>query len=498
MAEVFVLAAATLPIIDIIITRGSQLARRIEDHRKLAVYSENLRFFTVDVARAKLKAQFSEGQHVVNSLSTDTALREALNSIFQKIQTTIFEANTALDDVDAKAKKPFWVSKRPERDLETCVKNMKALEEEFDSIIRMVDRKNHRSSDVMLSSAVFQIWETITPILSSDIRLARCQLKRQVGRIAPKTGTFLIESHISVPEDVRDLAETLSAADASDGILDVVGYRPATPNSNDNQFELVFNFPEGQQLCGSLQHLVQTMTRPPPSLNTRLYLCKDLASAVLHVHNIDMVHKNISTANIIVTASQQALQNALLHTLPYRADSSVFLLDWQLSRKSNRATQAIGGGDWWRRVYQHPTRHVQHPEHEYTMSHDVYSLGVCMLEVLLWKPFVTSTAARMFEFSQFFQESIGEYREAHPDTPINVSEGDPATADGWDIQTMLIFWAKTKLPAAAGDRLAEVVVCCLTCLEDGFEPEIFSSGNATETGLNFVKGVLSTLRTISI
>ena len=69
-------------------------------------------------------------------------------------------------------------------------------------------------------------------------------------------------------------------------------------------------------------------------------------------------------------------------------EQPVSLLDWQYVRRASAASYRAGGTQWWRGVYCHPKRQVQVAQEEYNMAHDIYSLGVCMLEVLLWKSFV--------------------------------------------------------------------------------------------------------------
>lgn len=47
-----------------------------------------------------------------------------------------------------------------------------------------------------------------------------------------------------------------------------------------------------------------------------------------------------------------------------------------------------GDDKWQDNLYRHPERQGKNPEESYTMHHDVYSLGVCLLEIGLWTSFV--------------------------------------------------------------------------------------------------------------
>ena len=39
-------------------------------------------------------------------------------------------------------------------------------------------------------------------------------------------------------------------------------------------------------------------------------------------------------------------------------------------------------------IIHHPDRHLEDIEQKYSMYYDIYSLGVCMIEILLWKSLV--------------------------------------------------------------------------------------------------------------
>jgi len=66
---------------------------------------------------------------------------------------------------------------------------------------------------------------------------------------------------------------------------------------------------------------------------------------------------------------------------------------------------------WPKRIYQHPERQDEYAEAAYEPRHDIYSLGVCMLEVLLWTPFVAtcisgSKVCDLFQQYEFAHKEI--------------------------------------------------------------------------------------------
>ena len=48
----------------------------------------------------------------------------------------------------------------------------------------------------------------------------------------------------------------------------------------------------------------------------------------------------------------------------------------------------LGEDEWQKRIYQHPERQGRYVGEAYHLRHDIYSLGVYILEILLWTPFV--------------------------------------------------------------------------------------------------------------
>lgn len=198
-------------------------------------------------------------------------------------------------------------------------------------------------------------------------------------------GPFLVESfkcsRCSDPDDekdVRALSEILGAARRAEGIFDFVGY---TEDPRKDHFILIFALPTTLKFRGTLRELLKDLKTPP--LDARVNICAQLANAVLHVHSLDVVHKNIKSAEILMMVPKE-----LPAADDHRYDMVVFLANWQMVRKSGDASSYHGETLWWRGIYQHPSRQTKHSEAFYSLRHDIYSLGVCTLEILLWKSLV--------------------------------------------------------------------------------------------------------------
>jgi WD40 repeat protein len=98
---------------------------------------------------------------------------------------------------------------------------------------------------------------------------------------------------------------------------------------------------------------------------------------------------------------------------------------------------------------------VSSPERDhYIMQHEIYSLGVCLLEVGLWTSFVQYTQDQSPTKSQ----TCSMWRE-------NLHE----SAQSEEIKSRLVSLAIKDLPAKMGTKYARIVESCLTCLDLGNE-----------------------------
>jgi hypothetical protein len=106
------------------------------------------------------------------------------------------------------------------------------------------------------------------------------------------------------------------------------------------------------------------------------------------------------------------------------------------------------------------------------MQHDIYSLGVLLLELGLWQSFITYPNPPSSSPTSSSSSSDTKQAELHdPTTPIpppfitqHASEKDirkRATA----IKAHLISLASEMLPARMGRKYADIVLLCLRCLD---------------------------------
>ncbi|KAG5796493.1 hypothetical protein H9Q69_004457 [Fusarium xylarioides] len=124
---------------------------------------------------------------------------------------------------------------------------------------------------------------------------------------------------------------------------------------------------------------------PKHPLEQRFELARKITSAVMYVHVMQYVHKSIQTSNIIMFAKNNS-SPADTEQFP-KVLGEPFLCGFETSRYDRGASNCEQGDvDWAYDIYRHPKRQGLQLEFRYTMNHDLYSLGVVLLELGLWRP----------------------------------------------------------------------------------------------------------------
>ncbi|KAF8982761.1 hypothetical protein BDQ17DRAFT_1378503, partial [Cyathus striatus] len=67
---------------------------------------------------------------------------------------------------------------------------------------------------------------------------------------------------------------------------------------------------------------------------------------------------------------------------------TAYLMGFDFARKEDEASSRTGDDEWNKNLYRHPERYGIHPEANFNMLHDIYNLGVVLLEIALWRSFV--------------------------------------------------------------------------------------------------------------
>jgi hypothetical protein len=111
---------------------------------------------------------------------------------------------------------------------------------------------------------------------------------------------------------------------------------------------------------------------PKPPLENRFFLAYALSLTVFNIHGSGWVHKNIWSRGVAIFPSKTTH-----HQIPY-------LNGWGLARPTLGGTDLAADGDIETNFYRHPVRQG-YPETPFTIQHDLYALGVMLLEIGLWR-----------------------------------------------------------------------------------------------------------------
>jgi hypothetical protein len=311
-----------------------------------------------------------------------------------------------------------------------------------------------------------------------------------VDAAGPDSQACIIEYRSYDPEDnrslrrVRDIALILHSTDATMAILQCHGFHPQHASRH---CELIFPLPSGMRNPRTLRDLLSSPENAQGvrhSLTCRVELAIRLATAVLYVHAAKLVHKNIRPENIILLEPHS---NDPKLQFPYSLGTS-FLMGFDFVRKEDETSSRTGDDDWEKNIYRHPERQGIHPEVDFNMLHDIYSLGVVLLEIALWRSFVVLKVD---------QDGMKCIPNPHACKFIDRTTG--TLKSPCDIRDIFVKKADEYIPLVLGEKFRDVVLMCLNCLDGGFgDTTDLLDDDGVMVGLVFIQKVLTSLQEISI
>lgn len=283
-----------------------------------------------------------------------------------------------------------------------------------------------------------------------------------------------------------ELAQTLQFS--AKGILRCLGYR------NSPEIELVFQVPDGHKAAYTLRQLLSDWRsgRNKDILapwDLRFRLSRELVLAVYSTNAAGYVHKNLSPDNVVVFSREATRQVADVRpfdlNVPYEDDiafedlGSAYLMGWRMLRKHDAVTRYSTDEFWTKDFYRHSRRQGLHPQDRYETKHDVYSLGVCLLEVGLWQTFIVEKNG-IPTISDFFLSAAIEHAGPLADELIDIDASNMSGICGsGNLVKIFTAIARARLPMHMGTPFAELVVKCLTNVDGGFgNPNTFAGSEA--------------------
>lgn len=290
----------------------------------------------------------------------------------------------------------------------------------------------------------------------------------------------------------RDIACILHEAEPClTGILHCKGF---LFDSLENRFELHFPYPDGYEKPRSLLDILcdpinreRGIIHP---LNQRIDLAKSIVSAVFLLHAADFVHKQIRSDNIIIferrpedpvrvesigrTSTDSAQQHRQWY--PYRLGRP-FLVGFDSSRKADAHSLMVKVEEWRKSIYLCPERHRLQPGDEFRMEHDIYSLGVVLLEVGMWASFCDRQSPQLGK------------RVWRDQTTLKGSE---------ELKKIYMGLAIGTVPRLMGQKYADIVVACLSEFHEERRKGEFDDADGIVIGTAYITKVIGKLEEISM
>ena len=312
----------------------------------------------------------------------------------------------------------------------------------------------------------------------------------------------------AVVDSVKKLAQLLNHKDnpTEFRVPRCLGY---FQDKKHGRFGFVFKPTEGnamKALPRTLLQLIQDTVdgkMKKPSVTHRIELGKALTSSLLYLHTADWLHKALRSDNVLFLDKAANGQPDL--TRPT-------LSGFEVARPMINTTDTQKPeADIEIRMYRHPEslHDEDRPDKPYCKTFDIYSLGVVLVEIALWKPIDKV-------LTHFDEEKLYASHPRLKELPDDDSEKIKARKDGVFDKTyatsrptqqkkikekLLRDAAITAVEAELGQVYRTVVKCCLTGrdelgLQDGDNEAEASVG--AKLGEAYYKKVVSMLQEIRI
>lgn len=208
------------------------------------------------------------------------------------------------------------------------------------------------------------------------------------------------------------------------------------------RFEFVFDVPQHLMEPQSLRKILLSPNYSQATLNEVLAQAKSLARSIFFIHTKRFVHKNIRPENILVFQDEKS------------ETCKSYLVGFEKFRADRAHSMKFGDGLWYCDLYRHPERQGSQPEKYFVMQHDIYSLGIVLIEIGLRIPFVIPS---------FGYTALAPHKELD----LHLDKDEPGRAKR--LKKTFTDLATQRLPAKMGKIYTDVVLSCLNCLDTNNE-----------------------------
>lgn len=302
-----------------------------------------------------------------------------------------------------------------------------------------------------------------------DLRLKDCILQTTLDKPTPSVGSLQIRRHgkpSNVPEKVlvefkeylqadvqvdsdeiisfnartdrrvHQLASLLASAGSHD--LRTLPLKGFIDQPDQQRHAFVFHFPPdvGQAEPISLHSIIDSHDPSDRlSLSSRFKISQIVANSVGVFHAAGWVHKSIHSKSIVFFQHRTSTSLAV---------DSPYLVNFEYSRPESAMTLLRSDNADELNLYLHPDRQMGGARIAFQKVHDLYALGVVLLEIAVWR-----TARDIFKEAS-----------SHLEPGSKMTDRDR-------IQKLFIKVAQTSIPHRMGNSYLKAVLACLHCKYEG-------------------------------
>jgi hypothetical protein len=189
--------------------------------------------------------------------------------------------------------------------------------------------------------------------------------------------------HVRRLDDLARMMHSASERHPDLHTIDCVGYTDDTANS---RYGLVYKAPVASY--DTLHALISSADLKTPDLDERVRLAHTLAVALWSLHSLDWLHKSLCSNNILffpsaisASATRATASAALVPDI-----SSPYLVGFDASRPDMDTEMSVASRNpSILDLHRHPLSLSGLSRRPYCKSYDIYSLGLVLLEIGLWK-----------------------------------------------------------------------------------------------------------------
>ncbi|KAF7951523.1 hypothetical protein EAE96_006829 [Botrytis aclada] len=195
-------------------------------------------------------------------------------------------------------------------------------------------------------------------------------------------------NHLRRIDDLARMIHSASNRHPDLHTIDCLGY---TDDSTASRYGLIYRSPSSSS--STLNSLITSNDFRTPDLGDRFKLAHTLSVALWSLHSLDWLHKNLCSSNILFFPSAYTKSPRIAKERENVPDiSTPYLLGFDASRPDHMGEISIASRNPMAAdLHRHPSslHSSSCPRKEYCKSFDIYSLGLILLEIGLWKTLQT-------------------------------------------------------------------------------------------------------------